>query len=70
MIAAARAHGDQWVLLLVSGSPACGTGVAIWLPLSLFGTLVWLVGRYCGTGVIKLVQLARRAHARRDERGP
>jgi uncharacterized membrane protein HdeD (DUF308 family) len=47
------------LLLLVVGLCCVGLGaVAIWLPQSLFGTLVWIVGALLlGTGVIKLLLL-------------
>ena len=59
------------LLLLVEGVVCAALGaVAIWLPLSLFGTLVWLVGTLLlGTGVIKLFQLwpGRRSPAARRQ---
>ncbi len=58
-------------LLLVVGLCCVGLGaLAVWLPLSLFGTLVWLVGMILlGTGVLKLYQLipGRRSRAARRE---
>ena len=71
MIAALERMVTSRVLLLVIGLVCSGLGaVAIWLPLSLFGTLVWLVGALLlGTGVIKLLQLwpGRRSRAARRQ---
>jgi uncharacterized membrane protein HdeD (DUF308 family) len=59
------------VLVLVVGLSCSALGaLAIWLPLSLFGTLVWLVGALLlVTGVIKLLQLwpGRRSRAARRQ---
>ena len=57
MIAALERVVTSRVLLLVIGLACAALGaLAIWLPLSLFGTLVWLVGLLLlGTGVIKLL---------------
>lgn len=58
------------VLLLVIGLGCAALGaLAIWLPLSLFGTLVWLVGLLLlGTGMIKLLQLWPGRHSRAARR--
>src|SRR5688572_20565538 len=59
------------LVLLAAGLASAAMGaMAIWLPLSLFGTLVWLVGALLlGTGVIKLSQLwpGRRSPAARRQ---
>ncbi|MFL5335142.1 MAG: lecithin retinol acyltransferase family protein [Geminicoccaceae bacterium] len=59
------------MLLLVTGLACAALGaLAIWLPLSLFGTLVGLVGALLlGAGVIKLLQLwpGRRSRAARRQ---
>jgi uncharacterized membrane protein HdeD (DUF308 family) len=71
IIAALERVVTSRVLLLVVGLCCVGLGVvAIWLPLSLFGTLVWVVGALLlGTGVIKLLQLlpGRRSRAARRQ---
>jgi hypothetical protein len=71
VIAALERMVTSRVLLLAVGLACAGLGaLAIWLPLSLFGALVWLVGALLlGTGVIKLLQLwpGRRSRAARRQ---
>src|SRR5262245_48883764 len=71
MIATLERAVPSRVLLLVVGLTCAALGaLAIWLPMSLFGTLVWLVGALLlGTGVIKLLQLwpGRRSRAARRQ---
>lgn len=74
MIAVLERMVTNRVLLLAVGLACAGLGVlAIWLPLSLFGALVWLVGALLlGTGLIKLLQLwpGRRSRAARRQTWP